>query len=63
MINIIIPFILGTIFGAGSIVVCSVCAIRGNDKLEEELTEDELIDECMYLQNKLDSLKSKLNSK
>lgn len=68
MINIIIPFILGAIFGAGSIIVCSVCAVRGNDKLEEELTEeelteDEIIDECMYLQNKLDSLKSKLNSK
>lgn len=63
MINIIIPFILGTIFGAGSIIVCSVCAIKGSDKLEEELTEDELIDECMYLQSKLDSLKSKLNSK
>lgn len=63
MINIIIPFILGAIFGAGSIVVYSVCAIKGSDKLEEELTEDEIIDECMYLQNKLDSLKSKLNSK
>lgn len=63
MINIIIPFILGAIFGAGSIVVYSVCAIKGSDKLEEELTEDEIIDECMYLQSKLDSLKSKLNSK
>lgn len=63
MLNIIIPFILGTLFGAGSIVVYSVCAIKGSDKLEEELTEDEIIDECMYLQNKLDSLKSKLNSK
>lgn len=63
MISFTIPFILGAVFGAGSVVIYSACAVKGMDKLEEELTEDEIIDECMYLQNKLDSLKIKLNSK